>query len=335
MVSFSWINSPRRATRQWLAQQRLAAHGLAIRELAAEDRDPVRVALGAPKLGPSTLDLQRQASQELCIAAAWAGRRPVALGFVDWLGPRPQELQDSWSGVPEIHRLYGLPAYRSLRVGARLIDFFEQRAMQRGKSCIGLGVHRSNMRALALYERLGYGPEATPFTDGYFSVGPGRAAPGAGAGIVSGARARAGRGANSLGIGKKAVPAKGWRVAAVWRNMGPRTFSGDSGMKPEAKPDPSAPEGEFNKLIDEQLELAVARLPVLSAGGVHPSPVDHDERQAAHATMEDLLLGRTESSPEMLEELAALQAAPELSEEELTRQALADGGADCDPSTPE
>ena len=106
-------------------------------------------------------------------------------------------------------------------------------------------------------------------------------------------------------------------------------------MKPEAKPDSQAPEGELNKLIDEQLELAAARLPVLSAGGVHPSPVDHDERQAAHATMEDLLLGRTESSPEMLEELAALQAAPEMSEEELTRQALADGGADGDPSTPE
>ena len=173
MASFSWIDSPRRATRQWLAQQRLAAQGLAIRELAAEDREPLRAALGAPELGPSPLDLQRQASQELCIAAVWVGRRPVALGFVDWSGPRPQELQGSWPGVPEIHRLYVLPAYRSLRVGARLIDFFEQRALQRGKSCIGLGVHRSNTRALALYQRLGYGPETTPFTDGFVSVGPG------------------------------------------------------------------------------------------------------------------------------------------------------------------
>jgi len=37
----------------------------------------------------------------------------------------------------------------------------------------------------------------------------------------------------------------------------------------------------------------------------------------------------------MLEEIAALEAAPELSEEELARQALADGGADGDPATPE
>jgi hypothetical protein len=67
----------------------------------------------------------------------------------------------------------------------------------------------------------------------------------------------------------------------------------------------------------------------------HPSPVDHEERQTPHATFEDVLLGNAEPSPEMLEELAALQAAPELSEDELARQALADGGADNDLATPE
>jgi hypothetical protein len=94
-------------------------------------------------------------------------------------------------------------------------------------------------------------------------------------------------------------------------------------------------EGPFTKLIDEQLELAAAKLPALAPTGVHPSPVDHEERKAAHATFEDVLLGNAKASPEMLEELAALDAAPELSDEELARQALADGGADNDPSTPE
>ena len=93
------------------------------------------------------------------------------------------------------------------------------------------------------------------------------------------------------------------------------------------------PEGEFNRLVDEQLELAAVRLPVLSP--VHPSPVDHEEVKAAHANIEDILLGNVQATPEMLEELAALQDAPELSEEELARQALADGGADNDPATPE
>ena len=100
-------------------------------------------------------------------------------------------------------------------------------------------------------------------------------------------------------------------------------------------PDDTPPEGEFAKLVDEQLELAAARIPALVPTVVHPSPVDHDERQAAHATFEDVLLGNAEPSPEMLEELAALQAAPELSEEELACQALASGGADNDASTPE
>jgi hypothetical protein len=93
------------------------------------------------------------------------------------------------------------------------------------------------------------------------------------------------------------------------------------------------PEGGFNKLVDEQLELAAVKLPVLAP--VHPSPVDHEELKADHASIEDLLLGRAEATPEMLEEITALQDAPELSEEELARQALAHGGADNDPATPE
>jgi hypothetical protein len=95
------------------------------------------------------------------------------------------------------------------------------------------------------------------------------------------------------------------------------------------------PEGEIRKLIDEQLELAAARIPALAPAGVHPSPVDHEERQTAHADFEDVLLGNAQPTPEMLEEIAALEGAPELSEEELARQALADGGADGDASTPE
>jgi hypothetical protein len=93
------------------------------------------------------------------------------------------------------------------------------------------------------------------------------------------------------------------------------------------------PQGGFNKLVDEQLELAAVKLPVLTR--VHPSPLDHEELKVAHANVEDLLLGNAEATPEMLEEIAALQDAPELSDEELARQALADGGADNDPATPE
>jgi hypothetical protein len=94
-------------------------------------------------------------------------------------------------------------------------------------------------------------------------------------------------------------------------------------------------EGTFTKLVDEQLELASAKLPALAPNLAHPSPADHREIVAAHPTLEDVLLGNAEATPEMLDELAALDGAPELSDEDLARQALADGGADDDPSTPE
>ena len=86
-------------------------------------------------------------------------------------------------------------------------------------------------------------------------------------------------------------------------------------------------EGDFSKLIDEQLELAASKLPALTPILVHPSPEDHEERKTAHPNFEDVLLGNAEATPEMLEEFAALQTAPELSDEELARQALANCGA--------
>ena len=100
-------------------------------------------------------------------------------------------------------------------------------------------------------------------------------------------------------------------------------------------PDDTSPEGSFTKLVDEQLELAAAQLPPLAPGAMHPSPADHDERSAPHTRLEDVLLCGVEAPPEMLEALAAIDEVPALSDEELARQALADGGRDGDPATPE
>lgn len=51
--------------------------------------------------------------------------------------------------------------------------------------------------------------------------------------------------------------------------------------------------------------------------------------------LEEVLLGHEEPTEELLREIADLEAAPALSEEELARQAMADGGADDDIHTPE
>lgn len=91
----------------------------------------------------------------------------------------------------------------------------------------------------------------------------------------------------------------------------------------------------FTRLLDEQLDLAASKLPALEPAVVHPSPVDHDEVKAAHPSFEDVLLGKAQPTQEMLDELVALDTEPALSDEELARQALADGGGDSDPATPE
>ena len=95
----------------------------------------------------------------------------------------------------------------------------------------------------------------------------------------------------------------------------------------------AAHESNLAKLIDEQLEIAACQTPGAGADRGAPSPADHEERKTAHASFEDVLLGNAQASPEMLEELAALEATPALSDEELARQALAGSGADNEVST--
>ena len=46
-------------------------------------------------------------------------------------------------------------------------------------------------------------------------------------------------------------------------------------------------------------------------------------------------LGHETPGDDLLEELAALEYVQPVSEEELAKQALSDGGADADPTTPE
>jgi hypothetical protein len=59
------------------------------------------------------------------------------------------------------------------------------------------------------------------------------------------------------------------------------------------------------------------------------------ERKAERQTLDQVLVEGQEPTEEFLEELKALEAAPELSDEEFERQALSAPGDDGDPSTPE
>ena len=95
------------------------------------------------------------------------------------------------------------------------------------------------------------------------------------------------------------------------------------------------PEGEFAHWLDEKTEALKFRLgeefavppTALASPSVHLETSEQD--------MEEVLLEHETPGPQFMEELAALQNAPPLLDEELSRQALEDGGADLDRSTPE
>lgn len=94
-------------------------------------------------------------------------------------------------------------------------------------------------------------------------------------------------------------------------------------------------DGDFAHWVDEKSEALKFELgekfPVPPTTLVSPSV--HLETGAQK--LEEVLLEHEAPSEEFLQELAALKAAPPLSDDELARQALADGGADGDTATPE
>lgn len=94
-------------------------------------------------------------------------------------------------------------------------------------------------------------------------------------------------------------------------------------------------EGDFAHWVDEKSQALKFELgekfpvPPTALG----SPSVHVE--TGQQKLEEVLLEHEAPTKEFLEELAALEEAPPLSEEELAQQALAAGGADGDSNTPE
>lgn len=95
-------------------------------------------------------------------------------------------------------------------------------------------------------------------------------------------------------------------------------------------------EGDFAHWVDERSEALKFEL-----GEKFPVPPTVLQSPTVHAVetgnqkLEEVLLEHEAPTEAFLEELAALEKAAPLSDEELAQQALAAGGADGDSSTPE
>lgn len=93
--------------------------------------------------------------------------------------------------------------------------------------------------------------------------------------------------------------------------------------------------GDFANWVEgksEALKFELGEKFPVTASELH-SPSVHIE--TGKQNLEEVLLGHEAPGEAFLEELAALQDAPPLSDEELVRQALDAGGADGDNNTPE
>ncbi|MCX5337917.1 MULTISPECIES: GNAT family N-acetyltransferase [unclassified Streptomyces] len=100
----------------------------------------------------------RQEAGECMYLVAWLGGRPVGHTEMRWIGCAAPEVAVE---CPEIGGLAVWPAeLRSRGIGTALIQAAERLAGQRGLTAVGIGVGRDNLRAAALYARLGYRPVA-------------------------------------------------------------------------------------------------------------------------------------------------------------------------------
>jgi hypothetical protein len=93
------------------------------------------------------------------------------------------------------------------------------------------------------------------------------------------------------------------------------------------------PANDFVRWVEEKSDAVMAdigdKFPPATSG------VEALHAETSSQRIEEVLLGHEQPDDALLEELAALEDAPPLSEEELARQALESGGGDADPTTPE
>ena len=94
-------------------------------------------------------------------------------------------------------------------------------------------------------------------------------------------------------------------------------------------------EGDFAAWVDEKTEALKFEL-----GEKFPVPPTELHSPSLHVettqqNLEEVMLEHEAPTQAFLDELHAMKKAPELTDEELTRQALEAGGADGDSSTPE
>jgi ribosomal protein S18 acetylase RimI-like enzyme len=126
------------------------AASLVVSDLTSDDLPNVRWAGSETHLKHVAVALQRVATGAVEYLAVRAPNGfPVSIGGIDY---------EAHERAGALWQLSTHEALRSLGLGTRLIDQAEARVRQRGFARAVMGVEVDNIRARALYERLGYRP---------------------------------------------------------------------------------------------------------------------------------------------------------------------------------
>ena len=130
-----------------------------VRPLAAEDLAHIQQALPPEHPEAHVRRLADQRAGRVTYLVAWAERRPVGHALVRWGGPTNPELRcllNPSERHPYVEALVVHPSLRSRSVGTQILAAAESLVRERVLGGIGLAVAVENVRARALYERLGY-----------------------------------------------------------------------------------------------------------------------------------------------------------------------------------
>jgi ribosomal protein S18 acetylase RimI-like enzyme len=130
-----------------------------VRPLVADDLAQLQKALPPEHPEAHVRRLGDQRVGRITYLIAWLEQRAVGHLLIRWGGPTNPEL--IWrlgrrADHPYVEALYVHPEYRSQTIGSQLLDVAERLVQSRGFRRVGLAVAVDNVRAWALYDRLGY-----------------------------------------------------------------------------------------------------------------------------------------------------------------------------------
>lgn len=106
------------------------------------------------------------------LLTAWEEARLVGSALLRWEGPFNPEVATALPTQVEFGFLQVVPDCRGQGIGSALLRLAEQLCLERRVARLGLGVATDNVRAIALYQRLGYADNGLRFTDVYTGTGP-------------------------------------------------------------------------------------------------------------------------------------------------------------------